>query len=159
MELESLRMAGALTPPNSEPVIIINGSSSNMTSKGGGGESSNVVVVDARSAGGGSNNKRMRRGRKEQQLKKEAFSHFFVHIPKSGASYALLAINELIWPSPKWNALKAAPNQQFWGCNEFTTSTSLLRERYLYQYRGLKCTLWMSEGPYMEMAQHNYIVV
>jgi hypothetical protein len=119
-------------------------------------DKSNVVVpvLDARSAGGASK-KKMRK--EEQQPPEKVFSHFLVHIPKSGSSYAISALNALIWPSPEYHAL-VARNQQFRGCNQGAMPTSLFREKFAYQFKGNKCTLWMSEQPYTKKAEHNYIV-
>jgi hypothetical protein len=92
----------------------------------------------------------------------KVFSHFFSHIPKSGSSYAYSVIYQLTVRSPEWNALPEG--ELFRACDMGGGGDpSKFNERYPYQFRGKKCTMWMSEKPsraYMSPSpEHSYVIV
>ena len=99
---------------------------------------------------------RKRRRRKNNREEEKVFSHFLSHIPKSGTSYAMLAINQLVYHMPEWKALRKRTT--FRACNEGKRNT-ISFQSYRYKYKGDKCTMWMSERPDTPEAQHNYVII
>ena len=87
------------------------------------------------------------------QENKKLFSHFFSHIPKSGSSYAFNVLNQIIWPSPEWQALE--PKDKFRACNEATKSLRNFH-RFRVEYKGTACTMWMTEQKYSDVPNHVY---
>lgn len=104
--------------------------------------------------------KKNKENKSRQKTKKEKpkieFTHFLSHVPKSGASYAMNAVNSLIWPSPEWHALPK--EKRFRICNEAKTHTKQYY-KYRYAFKGNRCTMWMSERGYTTRPQHIYTII
>jgi hypothetical protein len=91
--------------------------------------------------------------------KKRVMSHYFTHIPKSGSTYSMQTVQELVWKMPEVKALPKA--EKFRVCDQGKTPTKMWNKRYLRSYKGINCTMWMSEDTqgFKAPAKNNYIIL
>jgi hypothetical protein len=86
------------------------------------------------------------------------FTHFLSHIPKSGGTYAFRAVASLVMNDPQWQRLDAG--DKFRPCDVATKSLDHFQAHFLVHYKGIPCTLWMTEQPYRpSVAKHVYTIV
>ena len=91
----------------------------------------------------------------KKQRRPEVFSHYLGHVPKSGTSFAFGAIVMLAFQLQKSHDVK----EKFRPCNMGTGNSSFW-QNFLYQYKGDRCTMWMTEpGTYNAQAQHGYVIL
>jgi hypothetical protein len=91
----------------------------------------------------------------------KVFSHYFMHIPKSGGAYGFKALTQLFWSNPEMVAPARPKDKQFRPCNVGTLSVKQFAKTYPTSYKGVKCTLWHSEDKYSYQvhAEHVYTIV
>jgi hypothetical protein len=99
----------------------------------------------------------VRKYRKQQDEK--TFSHFLSHIPKSGASFALRLLGDLLWSNPAY--LQLDSQDRFRPCNMGTAQPERFQTKWMGHSKGRKhiCNLWMSEQGWSDRSMHNYIIV
>jgi hypothetical protein len=61
--------------------------------------------------------------------------------------------------SPQYHQQIQNKNEQFRICNRGVVPASDFEDAFLYHARGIKCTMWMSEGPYSSLPQRIYTIV
>ena len=86
------------------------------------------------------------------------FGHFFMHIPKSGSTYALKTLSRLLFSSPEWKAL-SQQQQSFRPCHEMSKPLRQFQEKFHASYNQIPCTLWMSEQPFSPVPERVYAIV
>ncbi|KAG7369584.1 hypothetical protein IV203_027330 [Nitzschia inconspicua] len=86
------------------------------------------------------------------------FTHYLGHIPKSGTSYAFGALARILSTMPEYQPLKGL--ERFRGCNMAATQVRKWKKKFMYQYGGSRCTMWMTEpGLYTPDAMHSYVII
>lgn len=85
--------------------------------------------------------------------------HFFSHIPKSGATYSMHTVMKLVRTIPQFKALPK--EERFRVCDQATVPVKMFKRRYLKSYKGIRCTLWMSEDKhgYKAKARNRYVIL
>ncbi len=82
------------------------------------------------------------------------FPHFMMHIPKTGGYYVHPKISTLLFNSPKYQALR--PDERFRLCQLANGHV----DGYLMEsYKGVNCTAWMSERPYLNRPKNVYTII
>mmetsp|Transcript_8927 Transcript_8927/g.15501 ORF Transcript_8927/g.15501 Transcript_8927/m.15501 type:complete len:391 (-) Transcript_8927:117-1289(-) len=79
--------------------------------------------------------------------------HFLMHIPKTAGYYAYELLMKLLFNSPEMKALKQ--EEKFKICN---IGDGRIKRRPLY-HKDTKCTMWMSETPYLHDALNSYALI
>jgi len=87
------------------------------------------------------------------------FSHFLSHISKTGASFAMARLMPLMMNNDElWS--NQNETDRFRPCNNMkSASTENFEKQWPSHFNGTRCTLWMSERPYTNKANHVYTIV
>jgi hypothetical protein len=83
----------------------------------------------------------------------KSFDHFLMHIPKTGCTHARIALTESLIKYPQLNRL--LPSNRYRACDVGTAPLRIF-PKFNYQYKGFRCTIWMSEQPYSDTPMHTY---
>jgi hypothetical protein len=95
----------------------------------------------------------------EEDKKELVLTHYLGHIPKSGTSYAFGALSKLLYRMPEYHEYIRV-HGQYRTCNEGAVMVRKWRNKFTYEYRDSRCTLWMTEpGSYSSDAQHGYVIL
>ena len=115
---------------------------------------------------------------------KKVFSHFFMHIPKTGSSYAMHKINRILWGAQEKSIARklsstngpnsttvTAKKMAIRACDQARKPIQRFSNGYTPSFKGVRCAMWMSESQWprdvgdknntssMQLPHHNYVIL